>query len=57
MFLKRLTDVMESHFRGLSRITLKEYRQVRLDGRQPEEPKHIIAGDYIEQFLEMDEPL
>jgi len=39
---------MESHFRGISRITLKEYRQVKLEGRQQEEPKNIIDGDYIE---------
>ena len=57
MFLKRLTDVMQSHVRGLSRITLTEYRQVKLDGRQQEEPKNIIDGDYIEQFLGIDENL
>ena len=57
MFLKRLTEVMETIVRGMSRITLKEYRQVKLDGGQPEEPQNIIDGDYIEQFLDIDEPV
>jgi hypothetical protein len=48
---------METIVRGMSRITLKEYRQVKMDGGQPEEPHNIIDGDYIEQFLDIEEPI
>ena len=48
-------EVMETTVRGISRITLRDFRQVKLDGSQPEEPKNIIDGDYIEQFLTIDE--
>ena len=30
---------------------------MKLDGGQAEEPSNIIDGDYIEQFLDIDEPV
>lgn len=48
LFLTRLSEVMQERVRGISRISLKEYRQVRLDATNPQEPKNIIDGDYIE---------
>jgi len=48
-------DVMETTVRGISRISLKEYRQIKLDCSQSEDPKNIIDGDYVEQFLTIDE--
>jgi hypothetical protein len=55
MFLKRLTEVMETIIRGISRITTREYRQIKLDSKQAEDSKNIIDGDYIEQFLDIPE--
>ena len=46
---------MQERVRGISRISLKEYRQVKLDATNPQEPRNIIDGDYIEQFLELDD--
>ena len=56
IFLQRLMEQMETTVRGISRISLKEYRQVKLDCSQSEDPKNIIDGDYVEQFLTIDEP-
>ena len=46
---------METIIRGISRITTKEYRQIKLDSKQAEDSKNIIDGDYIEQFLDIPE--
>ena len=35
LFLTRLSEVMQERVRGISRISLKEYRQVRLDATNP----------------------
>ena len=48
MFLQRLQEVMEHHVRGLARITNSELRQVKFDGKQPEDAKNVIDGTLIE---------
>jgi hypothetical protein len=45
---------MEQFVRGLSRITVKEHRQVRLDVNHFDPAKNIIDGDYLEQFLDLE---
>lgn len=51
MFLKRLHEVMEHHVRGVSRITVRELRQVRFEDKQADDSINIIDGLFIEQFL------
>lgn len=55
IFLKRLITTMEQYVRGVSSISLNEYRQVRLDTTFSDQPKNIIDGAYLEQFLDLEE--
>lgn len=54
-FLSKLAASMEQFVRGLSLISTQEHRQVRLDMTQAEPPRNIIDGDYLLQFLDLDE--
>ena len=46
---------MDTSVKGIARISFKEYRKVRLDTNCYEASKNFIDGDFIEQFLEIDE--
>jgi hypothetical protein len=46
---------MDTSVKGIARISFKEYRKVRLDTNCYEASKNFIDGDFIEQFLGMDE--
>ena len=54
-YLKCLSEKMDNHCRGISRITTREQRQVKFDTGQWEDAMNVIDGDYLEQFLAFDE--
>jgi len=57
VFMKKLSDSMEKFVLGVSRINMKEQRQLRMDTNSTEAPKNIIDGDFLEQFIDLPEDL